>query len=56
MTFKTDKTNQFKGIDVDKKVYKPVPVTEIVIAICIIFGILIALDWFGIIKIVNSGM
>lgn len=48
--------NMFKVIEVgqDKK-YQPVPVVQIFFAMVIIFAILIALDYLGVISIVNSG-
>lgn len=52
----TKAENTFKGIEVsqDRK-YQPIPVVQIVVAIIIIFGLLIALDYFGIISVVKSG-
>jgi len=52
----TKAENTFKNIEVlqDRK-YQPIPVTQIVIAMIIIFGALVALDYFGIISIVKSG-
>lgn len=52
----TKAENTFKGIEVrqDKK-YQPIPVVQIVIAMIIIFGALVALDYLGVISIVKSG-
>lgn len=48
--------NTFKGIEVsqDKK-HQPVPVVQVILAMVILFGILVALDYFGVISIVKSG-
>lgn len=53
MTFKTDKKNTFKGIEVETKTYNPVPVVQIVLTMVAIFILLAVLDHFKIIQIVE---
>ena len=52
----TKAENTFKGIEVNQdKKYQPIPVVQIFIAMIIIFGALVALDYLGVISIVKSG-
>lgn len=48
MTFKTDKTNQFKGLEVSKnKPVKQVPAVQIFFVMLIILAIIVALHELG---------
>lgn len=48
MTFKTDKTNQFKGLEVSKnKPVKQVPAVQIFLVMLIILAILVGMDKLG---------
>lgn len=50
--YRFDMENRFKGIEVKKdKVYKPVPVVQIVVVMALFFVALVCLDKCGIIEV-----